>query len=45
MSNSALIAPAAKEEVATLLVAFELSKATWLIGLYAPELSKSISRH
>ena len=45
MSSSALIAPAAKEEVATLFVGFELSKSTWLIGLYAPELGKSISRH
>jgi transposase len=45
MSSSALIAPAAKGEVATLFVAFELSKSTWLIGLYAPELGKSISRH
>jgi transposase len=40
-----LIAPAAKGEVATLFVGFELSKSTWLIGLYAPELGKSISRH
>jgi len=45
MSNSVLIAPAAPEEVATLFVAFELSKSTWLIGLYAPQLGKSISRH
>jgi transposase len=45
MSSSALIAPAAKGEVATLFVGFELSKSTWLIGLYAPELGKSISRH
>ncbi|MBV8096401.1 MAG: IS110 family transposase [Acetobacteraceae bacterium] len=45
MSSSALIAPAAKEEVATLFVGFELSKSTWLVGLYAPELGKSISRH
>jgi transposase len=44
MSSSALIAPAAKAEVATLFVGFELSKSTWLIGLYAPELGKSISR-
>jgi hypothetical protein len=35
--------PAAKEEVATLFVGFELSKSTWLIGLYAPEQGKSIS--
>lgn len=45
MSNSALIAPAAGAEIATLFVAFELSKSTWLIGLYAPELGKTISRH
>jgi transposase len=45
MSHSALIAPAARDEVATLFVAFELSKSAWLIGLYAPELGKTISRH
>ena len=45
MSNSAPIAPAARDEVATLFVGFELSKSTWLIGLYAPELGKTISRH
>src|SRR5215475_4143504 len=45
MSRSALIAPAAVNEVATLFVGFELSKKTWLIGLYAPELGKTISRH
>jgi transposase len=45
MSNSALITPAAREEVATLFIGFELSKSTWLIGLYAPELGKTISRH
>jgi hypothetical protein len=45
MSNSVLIAaPAAHIEVATLFVGFELGKATWLIGLYAPELGKTISR-
>ena len=41
MSNSAPIAPSAREEVATLFVGFELSKSTWLIGLYAPELGKA----
>lgn len=45
MSQPALTAPAARDEVATLFVAFELSKKTWLIGLYAPELGKTISRH
>ena len=46
MSNSALIpTPAAQIEVATLFVGFELSKSTWLVGLYAPELGKTISRH
>jgi len=45
MSRSALIAPAAVNEVATLFVGFELSKKAWLIGLYAPELGKTISRH
>jgi nucleotide-binding universal stress UspA family protein len=44
MSSSALIAPAAKGEAATLFVGFELSKSTWLMGLYAPELGKFISR-
>ena len=44
MSNSAPIAPSAREEVATLFVGFELSKSTWLIGLYAPELGKTITR-
>ena len=39
------IAPAAIEEFATLFVGFELSKSTWLIGLYAPELGKTICRH
>ena len=37
MSTSAL-APAAEDEIATLFVGFELSKATWLIGLLAPKL-------
>src|SRR5215831_18948789 len=45
MSKSALIAPATREEVATLFVGLELSKKTWLIGVYAPELGKTISRH
>ena len=45
MLRSPLIAPAAQDEVATLFVGFELSKKTWLIGLYAPELGKTISRH
>jgi transposase len=46
MSNSVLIAaPAAHTEVATLFVGFELGKTTWLIGLYAPELGKTVSRH
>ena len=35
MSTSAL-APAALDEIATLFVGFELSNATWLIGLYSP---------
>jgi len=35
MSTSAL-APATLDEIATLFVGFELSKATWLIGLYRP---------
>ena len=45
MLRSPLMAPAAQDEVATLFVGFELSKKTWLIGLYAPELGKTISRH
>jgi transposase len=45
VSTSALIAPAAQDEFATLFVAFELSKGTWLIGLYSPQLGKTISRH
>lgn len=40
-----IAAPAAHGDVATLLVGFELSKSTWLIGLYAPELGSTISRH
>ena len=43
MSTSALIAPAAQDEIATLFV--ELSKATWLVGLYSPQLGKTISRY
>ena len=46
MSTSTLIAtPAACDEYATLLVGFELGKSSWLIGLYAPELGKAVSRH
>src|ERR1700743_3957184 len=45
MSTSALIAPAAQDETATLFVGFELSKASWLIGLYSPQLGKTISRY
>src|SRR5215469_13668883 len=44
MSTSAL-APAAQDKIATLFVGFELSKATWLIGLYSPQLGKTISRY
>ena len=44
MSTSAL-APAAQDEIATLFVGFELSKATWLLGLYSPQLGKTISRY
>jgi transposase len=46
MSTSMVIAvSAAQGEVATLFVGFELSKSTWLIGLYAPELGTTVSRH
>ena len=45
MSTAVMNAPAAQGEIATLFVGFELSKATWLIGLYAPQLGKTISRH
>lgn len=46
MSTSTLIAtPAARDEHATLFVGFELGKATWLIGLYAPELGRTVSRY
>src|ERR1700758_4828067 len=44
MLTSAL-APAAQDEIATLFVGFELSKATWLISLYSPQFGKSISRY
>ncbi|MGZ9112909.1 MAG: IS110 family RNA-guided transposase [Rhodoplanes sp.] len=37
--------PAAQDERATLLVGFELSKTTWLIGLYSPDLGKTVSRY
>ena len=43
--STQIAAPAAQEDVATLFVGFELSKSTWLIGLYAPELGSTISRH
>ena len=46
MSTSTLIeTPAAQDERATLFVGFELGKATWLIGLYAPELGRTVSRY
>jgi len=45
MSTAVMNAPAAQEEIATLFVGFELSKATWLIGMYSPQLGKTISRH
>src|SRR5512144_3287888 len=46
MSTSTLIeTPAAHDEHATLFVGFELGKATWLIGLYAPELGPTVSRY
>ena len=40
-----IASPAAQGEGGTLFVGFELGKSTWLIGLYAPELGKSVSRH
>ena len=40
-----IAAPAAQGDVATLFAGFELSKSTWLIGLYAPELGSTINRH
>ena len=46
MSTALMIAAsAAQGEWATLFVGFELSKSTWLIGLYAPELGATVSRH
>ena len=46
MSTSTLIeTPAAQDEHATLFVGFELGKTTWLIGLYAPELGRTVSRY
>jgi hypothetical protein len=46
MSTSTLIeTPAAQDEHATLFVGFELGKATWLIGLHAPELGRTVSRY
>ena len=44
MSTSAL-APAAQDKIATLFVGFELSKATWLIGLYSPPLGAIQTGH
>ena len=43
--STPIAVPAAQGDVATLFVGFELSKSIWLIGLYAPELGKTISRH
>ena len=46
MSTALVIAAsAAHKEGATLFVGFELSKSTWLIGLYAPELGTTVSRY
>ncbi len=45
MSTAVVNAPAGQEEIATLFVGFELSKATWLIGMCSPQLGKTISRH
>jgi transposase len=46
MSNSQPIeTPVTEEPSVTLYVAFELGKWSWLVGLFAPELGKSISRH
>src|SRR5512132_4185075 len=46
MSTSTLIeTPAAHDEHATLFGGLELGKSTWLIGLYAPELGRTVSRH
>jgi hypothetical protein len=44
MSTSMPIAvPAAQAEGTTLFVGFVLGKSPWLIGLYAPELGKTVS--
>jgi hypothetical protein len=43
--STQIAAPAAQGHVATLFAGFELSKSTWLIGLYAPELGSTVSRH
>ena len=43
--STQIAAPAAQGDVATLFVGFEISKSTWLIGLYAPELGSTVSRH
>jgi transposase len=37
--------PVAEQLSVTLYVAFELGKWSWLVGLFAPELGKGISRH
>ena len=37
--------PVTAELSVTLYVAFELGKWTWLVGLFAPELGKGVSRH
>src|SRR5512132_173313 len=37
--------PAAQDERATLVVGSELGKTTWLIGLDAPELGRTVSRY
>jgi transposase len=43
--STRIAAPAAQGDVTPLFVGFELSKSTWLIGLYAPELGSTISCH
>ena len=46
MSTSTLIeTPAAQDERATLFVGFELSKSSWMIGVYSPALGKTVSRY
>jgi len=46
MSTSTLIeTPAAQDERATLFVGFELSRSSWLIGVYSPALGKTVSRY